>query len=690
MPISVLSLPPLFISSKHSVCSSSMSKRDRESKRGKSSLNATLQSLESEIEKISLTLYGSKQQNPSVSARWGDMDEDAIPHRKTTIEPLVGSKTSLSEDCDSELQFSDAASRAESSTTAPEVKRLKLRDGPTPEFFGDLYCDVLSPSGSDHLSFFKWARDEDPPSTTSPPKDKVADEIDPGDSGGAIPAEKPKVGRAVAGRKNFRPVQAKRVQSVHSSDSSDMYLEESSDAVTEKVTNQDAHSIEISFDKSQSFDQMLSKSFSFQLNSKSAEDQGMKDDVPIVIPVATLVEDTESDDLDKPFYERRKFWAFILCQVVVVVAIVVMVVLLLRNGDDDDGERFVGAELDGTSTTPAPSPPSSTLPPGLVSEDQEFAEIPADFLHSYDSALVWFGVDALGIGNPNLQRFVLGWLWYQTANNGADPWVSCNPPSAGESTQCEFLADIISLDDINFCYTSKATVNRWISSTDECTWAGISCDSNGRVTAISLPGFGLKGNFPFFINRLTELKEIDFSFGGLKGTIPESVKTLSMLQKLDLSYNLFVDPIPYSLFLLPLTSLQLNANKFRGSIPLNFSSFSTISVLDLSGNEFTGTLPDELGLVVTLEKLNLGDNSLTGANLPSSWGDLVNLQELRLQRAGLGGIIPPEFTSLEKLEKMDLQSNNLVGSLPAMPWPLLLSLEVQGNGLEGSFPRDIL
>eukprot|EP00977_Amphora_coffeiformis_P003610 scaffold703_cov168-Amphora_coffeaeformis.AAC.13 len=657
-----------------------MSKRYRESKRGKSALNASLQSLEEEIEKISLTLDGSKQQKPPISARWGDTDEDTIIHRKTTIEPVVvESGIPSGDDCDSELQLSDAASRAGSSTAAPEVKRLKLRDGPTPEFFGDFSWDVLSsPNGSDYLSFFKWARDEQPPSTTSPPKDKVNDEIDPGDTGGAIPAEKPKVGRSATGTNIFRPIKENRVQSTHSSDSSDMFLEQDSDAVTERMANQgegDTDSIEISFAKSQSFDPIVSKSQSFQLNCESGGEQGVNDDAPIVIPIATLVEDTKLDGGEKPFYERRKFWVFILCQFIIV-AIVVAMVLVVRDGDDDNGERSV----EGVPTS-APVP---------ISVDQEFTDIPTSFLDSYSSTLAWFGVETLDVGNPNLQRFVLGWLWYQTTNNGADPWISCNPPNAGDSMQCEFLDDITSLDDANFCFASKASVNRWLSSANECSWGGISCDLNGRVTGISLPGIGLKGNFPFFIDRLTQLKELNFSFGGLEGTLPQGIKALSQLQKLDLSHNLLVDPIPDPLFSLPLTSLQLNANRFRGPIPLSFGSFSKISVLDLSANEFSGTLPDELGLVVSLEKLALGDNSLTGANLPSSWGNLVNMRDLRLQRTGLDGIIPQEFASLTKLERLDLKSNNLVGSLPPMPWPLLLSFEVQGNSLEGSFPLEIL
>ena len=642
-----------------------MSKRERESKRGERQY-AALQSLEDEIEKISLTLGGPKEQKPSASGRWGDMDEDTDtpPHGKTTVETFIDSVERPSgDDADSELQFSDVASRAESSTTAPDVKRLKMRDGPTPEFFGDFF-DVLSPSSSDHLSFFKWARDEEPPPTTSPPKEKVKDEIDPGDAAaGATPVEKPKVGRSTPEVNIFRPVAKSRIQRDHSSDSSDMFLEQGSDAETEKAANQvDAGSIDLSLAKSQSFDPSLSKSRSFQPKMESDEEQGAKDGSSIVIPIATLVEDTNPEvlglDGEKiPFYERRKFWVFVLCQFIIV-AIVVVVVLVLRDSDGGDGQNSVGDGLDGTST-PAPSvmkgvtpfPSSSlgdTLAPAVPVQPTsfptflpEFTDIPAVFLDSYDSALTWFGVRGLGIGDPNLQRFVLGWMWYHTTNNGADPWISCNPPSLGESMQCEFLADNTSSDNEDLCYTSKTSVNRWLSSADECSWAGISCDLTGRVTAIMLPGAGLKGNFPFFIDRLTELKELDFSFGGLDGTLPEAIEALSKLQKLDLSHNLLVDPIPEPLFSLPLASLQLNANRFRGPIPSRFDSFSMISVLNLSENEFSG-------------------------------------------------ILPVEFSGLTKLEKLDLHSNNLVGSLPPMPWPLLLSLNVQGNGFEGSFPQEIL
>ena len=227
-----------------------------------------------------------------------------------------------------------------------------------------------------------------------------------------------------------------------------------------------------------------------------------------------------------------------------------------------------------------------------------------------------------------------------------------------------------------------------MSSASVCNWAGIECNSNGLVTALKLPGIGINGEFPFFLNRLTALEELDLSFGALSGTIPAEIASLPNLRILDLSHNLLTEPIPVELSTLPLETLRLNVNQFRGTIPAIFGSFSNIIELDLSGNEFSGPLPEELGQAATLQILALGDNSLAGASLPASFASLTALRELSAPRCGLVGSIPVEFVGLTNMEKLDLQSNSLVNSLPSMPWPQLISFEVQSNELSGGFPQN--
>ena len=724
-----------------------MSKRNRESRSSAplSSLGAVVRSLEDEIEDLRLLAQGAnarQQHQISPTNRWGDTDEDASPMGRTTLDPL--SKPDLpsrpivsNDDASSEDDFMvglATISRRDSLTpsVAPTIKKLKTREGPTPEFFvpraeeGD-----MSPTSTEqpHLSFFKWARTEEPPATVSPPKGR--DEIDPGDSGGAIPAEKPQL-KSFAQKLNiFRPVKENIVQRNLSSDSSDIFLEQDTD--TETGTKAYAASIFPSFSKSQSFPKSTSSEKEFSVT----------DETPIVIPIATLVDSKDDaeqrEEKKKRCYERRNFWIFI-CFQLIIVAIVIAIVLSLKKRDDDDNS-LVGSAL-GTETsapsspklktytpsaglvaTPAPSPvvnsgddlsPTTspidgtwltnapigitqaslapTLSPTLIPVTPEFPTIPAAFQDSYRSTLAWFGVDQLGVNSPDLQRFVLVWLWYHTTNNGAVPWTHCNPRGSNvmQSQSCEFLTSLQLDDQSNLCFQSETPADRWLSPTNECNWGGISCSDSGQVTSIKLPGLGLVGNFPFFLNRLGSLEELDLSYGGLQGTISIDWERLSNLRVLNLSHNLFAGLISESLSLLPLESLKLNANMFEGPIPSSFQGLTNILELDLSNNTISGPLPDELGRAVSLRSLFLGDNNLTGMTIPSAWNTLVDLEDLQIQRSGLVGGIPSEFAALTKLTTVDLQSNNMAGPLPAMPWPELSSFDIQENSFNGNFPSEFM
>jgi hypothetical protein len=92
-----------------------------------------------------------------------------------------------------------------------------------------------------------------------------------------------------------------------------------------------------------------------------------------------------------------------------------------------------------------------------------------------------------------IQRYLLTFLWFATTNNGRVVWESCNPVLPKfTALDCQYQKAIRKLPDGSIQY-QPIPWTRWLSSADECDWAGITCSTNdqGRlvVTAIDLGKF---------------------------------------------------------------------------------------------------------------------------------------------------------------------------------------------------------
>ena len=67
--------------------------------------------------------------------------------------------------------------------------------------------------------------------------------------------------------------------------------------------------------------------------------------------------------------------------------------------------------------------------------------------------------------------------------------------------------------------------------------------------------------------------------------------------------------------------------------------------LGLSGNQLSGTIPSSLGNLANLQDLDLSANQLSGS-IPSSLGNLASLQYLGLEENQLSGSIPSSLGNL--------------------------------------------
>ncbi|KAD6795964.1 hypothetical protein R6Q59_020151 [Mikania micrantha] len=258
-----------------------------------------------------------------------------------------------------------------------------------------------------------------------------------------------------------------------------------------------------------------------------------------------------------------------------------------------------------------------------------------------------------------------------------------------------------------------------LSSSDHCSWIGVTCGSNSRVVAVNITGGGNSGNFtcsmydqfPLYgfgirktcvdrnvklvgelssaISKLSELTILSLPFNDLSGEIPVEIWGMEKLEVIDLEGNLIhgnlqshftglrslrvlnlgfnrvSGEIPDSLLQIKtLQVLNLAGNHINGSIPMFLDGFRDLRGLYLSYNQLSGAIPSDIGYNCdNLEHLELAGNLLVGG-IPSSLGNCTRLQTLLLYSNLLQEEIPIEFGKLEALHVLDLSRNSLSGIIP--------------------------
>ncbi|KAG7342643.1 RHS repeat-associated core domain containing protein [Nitzschia inconspicua] len=211
-----------------------------------------------------------------------------------------------------------------------------------------------------------------------------------------------------------------------------------------------------------------------------------------------------------------------------------------------------------------------------------------------------------------VQRWALAVMYYST--NG-DEWDRC---SAVGSDPCgeenPFRGE-----------------RRFLSSFEECEWAGITCNSNGCVTEVEFEDNNLIGTIPTEIALLKELEFWGMERGGLTGTIPTEVGVLTNL--------LFID---------------LDFNALSGSLPTELYLLTGLTELDLNDNQLTGNV-DQIGVLVNLEFLQLHANDFSGT-IPEDMGNLVLMRTFTVHRTWFSGTMPESVCSLRDINGGNLQS----------------------------------
>ncbi|XP_068318477.1 receptor-like protein 6 [Pyrus communis] len=292
----------------------------------------------------------------------------------------------------------------------------------------------------------------------------------------------------------------------------------------------------------------------------------------------------------------------------------------------------------------------------------------------------------------------------------------------------------------------------WDSSTDCCSWVGVTCSSNGHVVGLDISSQHISGGIdsssslsdlqhlqslnladnsfvkgfgiPSAIGKLTNLRYLNLSNNYYFGKIPFEISRLTRLEVLDISqrdYNAGRMPLESSKFsmffqnLSSLTVLNLGGNNISAPVPGFFANFSKLTTLSLYSCGLRGTFPKQIFQVPTLQTIDLSLNTELHVSLPEfpkngslrslilsgtsfsgllhdSIGNLNMLSTLDLSGCNFTGSIPKSIGNLTKLVDLDLSSNMFNGPISSIHWENLINLvdlSLYDNQLVGSIPSSL-
>ncbi|TMX01509.1 hypothetical protein EJD97_024365 [Solanum chilense] len=229
------------------------------------------------------------------------------------------------------------------------------------------------------------------------------------------------------------------------------------------------------------------------------------------------------------------------------------------------------------------------------------------------------------------------------------------------------------------------------SGSNVCKWSGVSCDSSGRVSSISLISKSLGGQLPPDLNQLSNLQSFNIQKNRISGSLP-SLSNLPSLQEVHLDSNNFTS-VPTN-FLSGLTNLQKfsmdeNPSLPPWTIPDSLTDSTTLADFSASNANIMGQIPDIFGSFPSLESLRLSYNNLTGF-LPYSFAKSgIQTLVLNNQKLGLTGRIDV-LGSMEQLTQAWIHVNKFEGPIPDLSLCTnLIDIQLRDNSLTGRVPPSL-
>ncbi|XXG52058.1 hypothetical protein AAC387_Pa03g0472 [Persea americana] len=228
---------------------------------------------------------------------------------------------------------------------------------------------------------------------------------------------------------------------------------------------------------------------------------------------------------------------------------------------------------------------------------------------------------------------------------------------------------------------------------DCCTWPGIFCSTEGRVTAIYIsnkrearlgqwhPDAGLFADLEKLSSLTLDGNQIS------SWDFPQASPPFKSLETLNLENNQLNESkhdLSWLCMLTGLKSLNLGKNQLN-SIPPCIEHLSSLTVLRLRGNQFSTSL-DIQGLckLPKVEVLDLHSNQLLDGSIPPCLTNLTQLSYLDLSN-NRGGF--PISSSSSMIRAIYLSNNNISGPLPpniSSLFPHLVNFSMSNNAIEGN------
>uniref|UniRef100_A0A453ND88 Leucine-rich repeat-containing N-terminal plant-type domain-containing protein n=1 Tax=Aegilops tauschii subsp. strangulata TaxID=200361 RepID=A0A453ND88_AEGTS len=234
----------------------------------------------------------------------------------------------------------------------------------------------------------------------------------------------------------------------------------------------------------------------------------------------------------------------------------------------------------------------------------------------------------------------------------------------------------------------------WQHNTDCCTWKGITCNQDRKVTDVLLASQGLEGFISPFLGNLTGLLHINLSRNSLSGGLPLKLVSSSSILVIDVSFNRLtggLSELPSSTPPQPLQVLNISSNLFTGRFPSTiWEVMKSLVSLNASTNSFTGQIPTTPCVTApSFAVLELSFNQLSG-NIPQGLSNCSMLKLLSVGYNNLSGYLPDELFNVSSLEHLSLHSNWLEGDLNGISkLTNLVTLDLGGNEFIGNIPESI-
>ncbi|KAL0801787.1 hypothetical protein Bca101_056963 [Brassica carinata] len=209
------------------------------------------------------------------------------------------------------------------------------------------------------------------------------------------------------------------------------------------------------------------------------------------------------------------------------------------------------------------------------------------------------------------------------------------------------------------------------------------------LSRIDLSNNKISGDFPHWL--LVNNTKLDVLFlqnnSFTRFQLPKSVHNLGFL---DVSANDFNHLFPENVgSILPhLLYMKLGDNGFQGALPSSLGNMKEIQFLDLSHNIFHGALPRKFVMGChSLIFLALSHNKLSGEVFLESV-NFTKIRELSMENNLFTGKIGQGLRSLRLLSLLDISNNSLTGVIPSWigEFPSLRALLLSNNSLEGKIP----